>query len=1169
MGFNNKMNAYQKDIWRSVRKGKKRFLAIMIITFLGTMMFSGLKAACVDLRHSADRFFDGQRLYDLSIMSTLGLTEEDLEVIQALEGVETVEGIYSETVRAFVNGNDLSVALKPFYPGGLNQPYVVEGKLPTEPEEIVITEKFAVAADIGIGDMLEIREELKEDEEPSFNRSEYRVSGIVIDALDINNANGTVSFRTASTDEDTLYILPENVNSDIYTVIYITLQGSSQLFCYGEEYEQKVSDFSDYIEAEIKEQRAQARTEEVKEDASKELDKAEKEVYEELAEAEQELLKGEAELETELRDALVQLEEGEAEFQKKIADALRELQKGEQELADGERQLEEAEAELERQEAEAEEAFTLARQQILDGYIQIEEGQAALNAAKVALTAKEAALEYSKESLTTREEAVLEAVLAEQDLIEGELTENRAKQEELQEQIANSTDAMDRLEAERKLSTYKAAEALLMEREESLAEREENIRQEYAEEWAEWNAQAAQLNTEKEQLAAAQAEIDSGRAEIEAGLSELEAQEAYAKEQFVAGRQQIADARKELQSGKYELAAGWEEYESGKAEGEEQLKEGRKEYEEGEAAGREQLEEGWLEFEGGKAEAEEELEKARKELADMDIAEWYIQDRSALGGYNNVKSDADSIESIGTVFPIVFFVVAILISLTTITRMVEEDRGLIGTYKALGFYNREIRAKYMLYAFCASGAGSILGSLGAFILLPAIIFYIFSTMYLLPEYVYLFDKVNGILGPLVFVGGIVIATMIACRNELVQTPVTLMRPKTPKSGSRVLLERIPFIWTRMSFLNKVTARNLFRYKKRLFMTIFGIAGCMALLLFGFAIKDSVTDLVPRQYEQTFLYDAMAVGAAEQVVPGYLIGDSNVEEYMEAVITSVKLENKEGTTETVQLITAPDRETLASYIQLRNVNGEELILEEEGVALTQNAALLLGLEEGNTISAQTIQLDIAEIQIDHVVQNYLGNYLYMTEAAYEQYFGDLERNGALIHMDEACKEPILYCNALGRQEGIVTCLSTQEMKDEFSSAFTLINMVVYIVIIMAACLAFVVLFTLATTNISERIRELATIKVLGFYDNEVHSYVNKETMILTGIGILAGVPLGYFFAQTLTVILSLPSIYLAVSLHPISYLISGGLSLLFALIVNKITDRSLDVIDPVEALKSVE
>lgn len=1163
------MSAYKKDIWRSIGKSKKRFIAIMIITFLGTMMFSGLKAACVDLRHSADKFFDEQRLFDLCIMSTLGLTEDDLKVLRALEEIEVIEGVYSETVHALVDGNDLSISLKTYYPDGINQPYVLEGHLPQQVHEVAITEKFSKTAGLKVGDTFQIKEDLGEKESATFLQDEFQVSAIIIDALDVNNANGSLSFRSTSTEKDTVYLLTEAVDSDIYTAIYITLNGTRELFCYSDEYEEKVQAFSEYIEAEMKEQRTEARTEAVKEEAYKELADAEKEVYDELAKAEQELLDAEKELEAQLADAEIQLSEGEAEFLQQISDAKAKLRKGEQDIQDGLRQLDEAEEILNEQEAAAQTAFAEARQQIVDGYVQLEAGQSQLDLGKARLELSETALSLSKESLKAQEDVEKAAIVGERELLETQLADNRTKQAELQETIRNTTDELEKFRAEQELLVYQSTGQLLVERQDSLSEQEAQLDAEYAVKWEDLEAREAELTAGKVQLEAGQAELDAGRAQLDAGLLELENQELMARQQFAEGREQIAEGHRALESGKVELIAGWAEYEAGKAEGEAQLAQGRQEYEEGKAYGEEQLEEGWLEFEGGKAEAEAELADARKKLADMDMAEWYLQERNSLSGYSNIQSDADSIESIGKVFPVVFFVVAILISLTTITRMVEEDRGLIGTYKALGFFDGEIRRKYLLYAFCASAAGSVLGTLGAFLLLPAIICVIFSIMYSLPHYMFLFEPTYGILGPAVFIGGIVLATYIACRNELIQTPVSLMRPKTPKSGSRVMLEYIPAIWNRMSFLNKVTARNLFRYKKRLLMTISGIAGCMALLLFGFAIKDSVTDLMPRQYEQTFFYDALVIASDHEVLGGYLDTDPNVEKYLNGYITSVTVENENGKSESAQLIVVPDGDELQDYVELRHTNKEVIALKNGDVMITQNAAILLDLEQGDKAVVQTVQLEQADVVISDVVQNYLGNYIYMTQSTYEENFGEYEANGALVFISKDCKDSILFCNALAKQEGILSCISSDSMVEDFSSAFMLINMVVYIVIIMAACLAFVVLFTLATTNISERTRELATIKVLGFYDNEVHAYVNKETMILTGIGIFLGVPLGYAFAQTLTGILNLPSMYLAVSLYPSSYLMAGGLSLTFALIVNKITDQSLNAINPVEALKSVE
>ncbi|HCL04446.1 MAG TPA: hypothetical protein DHW61_18900, partial [Lachnoclostridium phytofermentans] len=587
--------------------------------------------------------------------------------------------------------------------------------------------------------------------------------------------------------------------------------------------------------------------------------------------------------------------------------------------------------------------------------------------------------------------------------------------------------------------------------------------------------------------------------------------------------------------------------------------------------GAEAVSESKKEFEAKRAQAEVKLGEARKEIEEIEMPQWYVQDRTSLSGYGNIKNDAASIETIGTIFPILFFVVAILISLTTITRMVEEDRGLIGTYKALGFKNREIRRKYLLYSFIACLFGGILGDLCGYIVLPQIIFIIFKTMYLLPEYLLKFDLIYGIGGVLLFIIGIVGATTLSCHAELKQMPAVLMRPRSPLAGSRVALEYVTPIWRRLSFLNKVTARNLFRYKKRMIMTVSGIMGCTALVLCGFAIKDSVTELMPKQYENTYLYDLMVIASSKdnEKLLSYIREDENVSEFINVQIDSVKIKNRDGNEEKVQLIVVPDGKTLESFIQLENIEDKAVKLDESGIIVTQNAGIVLDFKKGDMVSLQNLKLVQAKVEVSELVKNYLGNNVYMTQKVYENLFGIYEPNGVLANLTDTNKNHSDYAEELAGKDGVISAISTENLKEEFASAFSLINMVVYILIIMAAGLAFAVLFTLSTTNISERERELATIKVLGFYDKEVHLYVNKETFILTGIGILLGLPLGYIIGNCLTYALKMPSIYFAVSIHPISYVISAVMSYIFALLVNLITDRSLDVIDPIEALKSIE
>ena len=541
-----------------------------------------------------------------------------------------------------------------------------------------------------------------------------------------------------------------------------------------------------------------------------------------------------------------------------------------------------------------------------------------------------------------------------------------------------------------------------------------------------------------------------------------------------------------------------------------------------------------------------------------------------LSGYNSIKADADCIEAIGKAFPVLFMTVAILISLTTMSRMIEEDRGLIGTYKALGFSDDEIRRKYVLYALIACIIGGIIGDFLAYIVLAEILFIVFDVMYQIPEYMYTFDIMYGIGGIIMFVAGIVGAAYVSCNSVLRSTPAMLMRAKPPSSGSRVLLERITPIWSRLSFLNKVTARNLFRYKKRLFMTLFGIAGCTALLLTGFTIKDTVFELLPLQYEETYRYDAMVVSMDNEKLLEYLEERNDVRKYINTMVSNVKLITEDGKEESVQLIVIPEDENISRYIRLYTEDGKRQKLTDDDVFVTTNLSMVMDFGAEDFVYIQNMNLVQADVEVTQIVMNYLGNSIYMTEAMYEECFDErFEPNAAYVLLNTKGDKQEEFAEALEGKDGILTVMGHKEMMDGFNSAVYIINMVVYIVIVLAGALAFVVLFTLATTNISERERELATIKVLGFYDAEVHSYVNKETLILTSLGIILGMPLGKFMGEWLMGVLEMPAIYFYPSLYPASYAYAAVIAIVFALMVNLITNKSLNKINPVEALKSIE
>ena len=656
-----------------------------------------------------------------------------------------------------------------------------------------------------------------------------------------------------------------------------------------------------------------------------------------------------------------------------------------------------------------------------------------------------------------------------------------------------------------------------------------------ADAWKQLEAGEQDIAHGKYQLAEARKEIDENRQKLDDGVAELNENEQKAREEFADAWAELADGEIELQDGEVKLA------------------------------------ENRVEYEEKKIDALEKIEEAKAEVADIDMTQWYVQDRTSLSGYVNVDTDAECIESLADVFSIVFFIIAILISLTTVTRMVEEERGLIGTYKALGFTDSEIRKKYAAYALTASVLGGILGDVGGFVILPEILFIFFDVMYMLPAYFLEFNFVSGTVSVILFIIGITGAAYVACHAELKHLPAHLMRPKSPKMGSRVFLEYITPLWKRFSFLNKVTARNLFRYKKRFFMTVFGIMGCTALLVFGFAIKDSVSELMPMQYENIYKYDLLAAASADDndKLTAYMENNDEVADYLNIQVESVKLKNPENKVEKVQILIFPEGASLEKYLSILNTELKKVELSEEGIYLTENAAKILDLEKGETVAIQKLNLEQEETFIADIVKNYLGNNIYMSQKAYEKTFGEYEPNGILANLSEVCTDQIAFSDKLSEEDWILSSISTEDLKAGFSTAFTLINIVVYVVLVLAAGLAFVVLFTLASVNISERIRELATIKVLGFFDREVHSYVNKETLILTGIGILLGLPLGTMLSATLTAILNLPSIYFAVTIYDRSYFFSAGLAMFFALLVQLMTDRTLDVIAPAEALKSVE
>lgn len=1228
--------AFRKDITRTIRGNLKRFVSIAVICALGVAMFCGLRAACTDLRNAADSFFDTQHLFDVQVLSTLGLDDDDIAALASVEGVEVAEGGWTEATYTDVEGARASVEVKALSARGLNVPYVVDGELPEAADEVAVTQKFIDASGLKIGDTVEISEAENEDE-AVFARHPYRICGIVVDAMDVSNPE--LSFRSSSTSDYTFFVTPDAVESDAYTVAYLTVEGADELAAYSDAYTNHVREVTDRIEDEIRADREAARTAAVKGEAQAELDDARAEFEAERTDAEAELAEGWAELEDaarQLGDALEELISGQAE----IDDGWAELNAGEAEIAEGRAQLAAGWAEFEQStsEARAELASMLedGREQALE-------------------TARAEATAYAEAQVEQRRPAIEQQALAafgEQEEVKQALALREMYAEKL-EPIQAQWGTLDALEdaieqTSGNVTAYTTAQKAIEELDGQIGEIEqqiaaldpadpayENTKTELEQQIGGLEAQRDgyqatinQLNAQVGGLEALQAmleqetkaaelwntvntideRLESGRraaidaamdAALQAALDEaLPLAEARAEEEFAqieedswrafddgvaVGRRELERAEAELEEGAAGLPAARQALIDAQAE----LDRGRAEYEDGMA----EYQDGLAEWQDGRTEADEQFAEAEAELADaqaeiddIDAATWYVQTRSSLSSYSSISSDADSIEAIGTLFPIVFLVVAALVSLTTITRLVEEERGLIGTYKALGYRNGEIFAKYLTYALAACISGCLLGLFLGFIALPAFIFTIFDIMYLLPSYGFSFEPLYGFGGMAIFIVAIGGTAYLACRSEVRRTPAELMRPKAPKSGSRIFLEHIPAVWSRLSFLNKVTARNLFRYKRRFFMTVAGILGCTALIVCGFAIKDSVAELVPEQYERIAHYSILAAMEPDDHNDAIaeLAEDARVDEVVSIYIDTTTLKYN-GSEESVQLIVIPDdyarSDRFSRFVSITDLDTNASVdVPKHGAVITQNASEVLNFSAKDTVELQDSHLEQTEIDVTRIARNYLGNYVYMTQSAYLEAFGDrasalddtgaFQANGVLVRCTGDDAEASLT-EELADDSRFLSVTSTDELAEDFSKSFMLINAVVAIVLGMAAALAFAVLFTLSTTNISERERELATIKVLGFRPREVHHYVNKETIILTMIGIVCGLPLGYVLGDMLLHALKMPSISFLTVVTPLSYVFAAVLPLVFALAVNLITNRTLNRIDMIEALKSVE
>lgn len=1052
--------AFIKDMVRMWLHAWKRFISIALISLLGVAVLTGIYAGCRDAFLATDRFFDTQGLHDIQVLSTAGLTDDDIAALRKVSGVAKVQGERSQTVTVDLNGKK-TVTMQEIGTNGIDQPYLQSGRMPEKSGEIAVTRKFIKDSGYKKGDHITVTPQdsasssvsdsaesdnqtgengsqmsdsaesdtqdgkraarvtdsgESDNQAPSFP-TELTIVGVVLDPQDLTNPDGysgTNAFRSSATSDYTFFAPSDGVTGSMYTAVTVLVKGASDKDSFSDVYDDTVSEVADRIDGTVRTNRQKAR-------------------HQELLDA-------------------------------------------------GTKQIDEAKAQADKQFAAAQQQIDSNRSQLNQQIDQIVNMQAGAAAGSLDETTRE----------TLRETV-----------------------------IASSP-----------------------------------------------------------QLAEAKAQLDQAQSQLD---------------------QQKKDTERTLQSKQNEL--------------------------------------------------EDSIPQVR----------WYVQDRSQIGGFSSLKSDLESIQSLGNAFPIVFLLVAVMMSLTAMARMVEEDRGLIGTYTGLGYGRLAVASRYLLFALFACLIGGGLGLIAGFLGIPAFLLVVLRGLYVMPDVRLEYDWLYGTAGVALFVIGVLAATVYACAQEMRQKPASLMRPKAPRAGSRILLERIKPLWNRMSFLGKVTARNIFRFKSRLIMTVGGVAGCTALIVCGLAINDTVAALGAKQYQDVYQYDLMVVANDDDAdaMRQKVASDGRVTSSMDVRVESGDLTGDSGS-ESIQLVAVPDseRSEFGKMVTLQPVrsswvdgakslfsgksrasssassvsdsgesdaNGtsgtkDAISLGDDGVIVSQSAASAMGVNAGDTVTLTNGNEVQADAYVSAVTRSVIGSDVYVSETYYHQLFDtatssassassvsdsgesdnqtgengsqmsdsgesdnqsgksgtsngassndrQLVWNAMYANLKGSGESQAAYAEKLEDDDAVMKAVSCAHMAESFK--FDLMGAVVALIVALAGGLALVVLFTLANTNVSEREREMATLKVLGFFDKEVHHYVNREMMVLTMMGVVLGLPLGRFVGGLLTAALNMPALYFEVECKPLSYVIAAVATMAFALLVQLLVNPVLDRIDPISSLKSVE
>ncbi len=1088
---------------REIRSSLGRYLAIFAIIALGAGLFVGLRLSRPDFLETYNNYTHETNFYDFRLVSTLGLTDDDLAEVKKLDGVKLAEGAVGADFLFNTADEDNLIMMAQSIPENVNQIKLKAGRMPEKANECLADPDMYSKDDIG--STIKLSKDNSEQTFDTFAYDEYTIVGLADSVLYINMERGSSTLGNGSV-KGYIYIPMDGFSTDYYTDIYVCVD--SEGYVYSDEYEQSTQKYVDGLEKFMSE-RAVIRRDAIIDDAMSQLDDAKKQ-YED----------GKAQYDA----AKAKYDAGYAEYVQKKSDTEAQLEQARKEIENAESMMGNSSV-IDQKQAE----LDAAKAELDKGQAEYERGLQQFNAkAKLAYGAVDEQIAYYENRISDKQNDIA-AQNAEIESLNAQLAEAQANGDSLKARLiewkiktANDRISLDNADIER------------------YNERLEVHRQKRAE-------VDAELEPYRKQLEDAKAQLDSGYAQIAAGQAELDA------------------AREMISSGGAQLEAAKKQYEQGKAEAERGFAEAEKEL----ASGKAQLDTAKAELDKGAA----ELDSAEKQIKNINHADTYVLDRDTNAGYVCFESDTNVVQSVASVFPVFFFLVAALVCLTTMTRMIADQRTQIGIMKALGYSSGAIMGKYMFYSGSATVLGSIFGIAAGSFAFPAIVWFGYGLIYNLSGLTFTMNwpLALGITAANLLVT--LLVTWYCCAKELKCAPADLIRPKAPEAGKRILLERIPVVWNDMSFMQKVSARNIMRYKKRIFMMLLGIGGCTALVLTALGLNDTIQNVVTRQYDDIILYDyeitmAYDMNEEEQEIFFRDAGD----DIKDAVFLYRGLAEVSGSDAIKSAtLTVTDGKKLCKYIDL-SYDGEPIDYPGRGeAAINYNLARQLGeIEVGDEIKLTTSEKKELTVTVSALFDNYVDSFVFISPETCEEQLGEVpEYKSALANAPDGadvnrCAEALTH-----DVDGVRGVTLSTDIKERMSSMLDGLLVVVAAIILCAGLLAFIVLYNLTNINISERIREIATLKVLGFYPNEAAHYVFRENLILTGAGAVFGLGLGVALHAFVMNAIKVDMMYFKPHISFLSFAVSIVITFVFAVIVNAIMRRRIDNIDMAGALKSIE